>query len=73
LLIFFSFTEAGPLAYSDSELILVGLSGQGIAQHKGRHTSMPRAEFESTIPVFERSETICVLDRAATGLSTNLF
>jgi hypothetical protein len=35
-------------------------------QKKHVHTSMPRAEFEPTIPVFERSNTVCVLDHAAT-------
>jgi hypothetical protein len=33
---------------------------------KSGHTSMPRAGFEATISVFERSKTI-PLDRVATG------
>jgi hypothetical protein len=32
-----------------------------------RHTSIPRAGFELTIPVFERPKTVLALDRAATG------
>jgi hypothetical protein len=33
------------------------------------NTSMPRAGFETTIPVFERSKTVHALDSAATGTS----
>jgi len=33
---------------------------------KRGHTPMPRAGFKPMIPVFERSKTICALDRAAT-------
>jgi hypothetical protein len=56
---------------------LVGLLGQGISpaqgstytgQHnteKHRHTSMPRAEFEPVIPIFERPKTVLALDHAA--------
>jgi hypothetical protein len=29
---------------------------------------MPQVGFESTIPVFERAETVYALDRAATGI-----
>jgi hypothetical protein len=36
---------------------------------KGGHTSMPRVGFEPVIPVFERSKTVCALDRAAIGTS----
>jgi len=36
---------------------------------KRRYTSMPRAGFNPTIPVFERSRIIRALDRAATGIS----
>jgi hypothetical protein len=32
-----------------------------------RHTSMPRAGLEPTIPAFERSKTVRTLDRAAIG------
>jgi len=34
---------------------------------------MPRAEFEPTIPVFERSKTVRALDRAATGTGFVFF
>jgi len=34
---------------------------------KCRHTSMPRAGFKPTIPMFERLKTIRALDRAAGG------
>jgi hypothetical protein len=34
-------------------------------QNKRKYTSMPRVEFEPTIPVFERAKTIHALDRAA--------
>jgi hypothetical protein len=35
-------------------------------QHKLTQTSMPQAEFEPTVPVFERAKTVHALDRAAT-------
>jgi hypothetical protein len=35
-------------------------------QNKRTQTSMPRVEFEPTIPVFERAKTVHALDRAAT-------
>jgi hypothetical protein len=35
-------------------------------QNKCRQISMPRAGFESTIPVFELAKTFYALDRAAT-------
>jgi hypothetical protein len=35
-------------------------------QNKRRQTSMPRVEFEPTIPAFERTKTVHTLDRAAT-------
>jgi hypothetical protein len=39
-----------------------------------RQTSMPRVEFEPTIPVFERAKTVHALDRAATVIGiTNLY
>jgi hypothetical protein len=57
----------------------VGLLGRGISpsqgryQHTGQHkqnkrtqTSMPQMGFENTIPVFEVTKTVHVLDRAAT-------
>jgi len=31
------------------------------------HTTMPRAGYETTIPVFERPTKVRALDRAATG------
>jgi hypothetical protein len=34
---------------------------------KGGHTSMPREGFETAIPVFESSKTVCALDRKAIG------
>jgi hypothetical protein len=59
---------------------LVGLLGRGIGptqgvylhtgQHnteKRGHTSMPRVEFEPTIPVFERPKKVGASDRSATG------
>jgi hypothetical protein len=65
LLRFFSF-----LVYTQS----VGLLGRGIStthrttqtQNKRTQTSMPRVEFESTIPVFERAKTVDALVSAAT-------
>jgi hypothetical protein len=36
------------------------------AQNKRTQTSMPRVEFEPTIPVFERTKTVHASDRAAT-------
>jgi hypothetical protein len=57
----------------------VGLLGRGISpsqgcylhrehhnQNKGKQTSMPRVGFEPTIPAFERTERVYVLDRAVT-------
>jgi len=44
-------------------------TGQRNTEKRG-HTSMPRAGFEHTIPVFERSKTVRALDRAATGTGT---
>jgi hypothetical protein len=35
-------------------------------QNKRRQTSMPRVEFEPTIPVLKRAKTVHALDRAAT-------
>jgi len=46
----------GPLPTQDSA-----------TQKKRGHTSMPRAGFEPTIPVLERSKTVRALDGAATG------
>jgi hypothetical protein len=58
---------------------LVGLLGRGIGptqrsnytgQHNTEtrgHTSMPRAGFEPSIPVFERPKTLRASDGAATG------
>jgi hypothetical protein len=37
----------------------------GVTQKKRGHISMPRAGFEPTIPVFERSKTIWASDRTA--------
>jgi hypothetical protein len=39
-------------------------------QNKRTQTSMPRMGFESTIPVFDRAETVHALDRAATVIGT---
>jgi hypothetical protein len=66
---FFSF-----LIYTQS----VGILGRGSArrkaatytQNKGRQTSMPRVEFEPTIPVFERAKTLHALDRVVTVIGT---
>jgi hypothetical protein len=49
----------------------VGLLGRVISPSQGRYlaqtqTSMPRVEFEPTIPAFERTKTVHALDRAAT-------
>jgi hypothetical protein len=54
----------------------VGLLGRVISPSQGRYlaqtqnkhkqTSMPRVEFEPTIPAFERAKTVHALDRAAT-------
>jgi len=65
---------------------LIGLLARGISptqgllylhrttQHRKRvHTSMPRAGFETAIPVFERSKTVCALDRAAIGTGKRHF
>jgi hypothetical protein len=41
-------------------------TGQHNTEKRG-HTFMPRARFESTIPVFERVKTMRALDRAAIG------
>jgi len=41
-------------------------TGQHNTEKRG-HTSMPRAGFEPTIPVFERSKTVRALDRAVIG------
>jgi hypothetical protein len=37
---------------------------------KRRHTSMPRAGFDPTIPVFALSKTVRVLDRMSIGTGT---
>jgi hypothetical protein len=67
---FFSF-----LIYTQSLGLLGRLIGpsQGLYLHTGQHkhrinsqTSMPRVGFETTIPVFERAETVLALDRSAT-------
>jgi len=50
-----------------------GLYQQRAAQHRKSHTSMPRAEFEPTAPVFERYKTIRALDRAITGAGVSLL
>jgi hypothetical protein len=34
---------------------------------------MPRVEFESTIPVFERAKTVHALDRAATVIGPDIL
>jgi hypothetical protein len=33
-----------------------------LPMHRSTHTSMPRVEFEHTIPVFERAKTVHALD-----------
>jgi hypothetical protein len=43
------------------------LPTQDSTTHKGGHTSMHRAGFEPTIPVFERLKTARALDRAVIG------
>jgi hypothetical protein len=42
-------------------------------QNKCSQTSMPRVEFESTIPVFQRTKTIHALDRAATVIGESVI
>jgi hypothetical protein len=37
-------------------------------QNKCTQTFMPRVEFESTTPVFERAKTVHALDRKATDI-----
>jgi len=37
------------------------------------HTSMPRAGFEPTIPVFERSKTVRASDDAVIGTDPNII
>jgi hypothetical protein len=39
-------------------------------QNKRTQTSMPRVEFEPTIPVFERAKTVHALDCAATVIGS---
>jgi hypothetical protein len=58
---------------------LVGLLGREISpaprplptqdniRQRNTDTSMPRARFETAIPVFERPKTVLALDRAAIG------
>jgi hypothetical protein len=57
----------------------VGLLGRGISppthrttqtQNKQTQTSIHRADFELTTPVFERAKVIDALDRAATVIGT---
>jgi hypothetical protein len=43
------------------------LPKQDSKTQKRGHTSMPRAGFEPTIPVFERSNTVHALNRATAG------
>jgi hypothetical protein len=65
---------------------LVGFLGwgisptQGLYLHTGQHntekrghTSMPRAGFDPTIPVFERPKTVRALDRAANGTGSSQY
>jgi hypothetical protein len=40
-------------------------------QNKRTRTSMPRVEFEPTIPMFERAKTVHALDCAATVMGNN--
>jgi len=47
-------------------------TGQHNTEEYG-HTSMPRAGFELTIPVFERSKAVRASDRAATGTGIRPF
>jgi hypothetical protein len=69
------------LRYLDLFTQSVGLLGRGMSPSRGRYphteqqkhrickciqTSMPRAELELTVPVFERVKTVHALDRAAT-------
>jgi hypothetical protein len=39
-------------------------------QNKRKQTSMPKVEFEPTIPVFQRAKMVHTLDRAATAMGT---
>jgi hypothetical protein len=61
----------------------VGFSGRVISPTQGRYltqtqnkhkpTSMSRVEFDLTIPVFERAETVHDLDRAATVIGISVI
>lgn len=42
-------------------------------QNKGTQTSMRRAGFEPTFPVFEQTKTVHALDRAATLIGTSVL
>jgi len=44
----------------------ISYTGQYNTEKRGQ-TSMPRAVFEATIPIFERWKTVRDLDRAAIG------
>jgi len=62
-----------PLGGESARRISPAYTGQHNTQKRG-HTSVPRAGFETAIPVFEQTKTVGALDRAAigTGLSVSL-
>jgi hypothetical protein len=66
--------ELGRMACSDSEFNFFWIyESLDIWYYYLGHTSMSRAGFEPTIPVFERSNTVRALDRAATGTAPFRF
>jgi hypothetical protein len=69
---FLKFYAVGRTPWTGDQPIASPLSAHRTArtQNKRTQTSIPQAGFERTIPVFERTKTVHVLDRKATAIGT---